>query len=420
MTTTVPAKANSSAWGVLRYREYRWMYIALAISFIGSAMQTAAINWHVWNLTGSELALGLVGLVRIVPVIVLSLFGGVVADAVDRRKLLIGTQILLLLLAGLLAFGTLNGWVSLIFIYVLTAAAGGLVAFDSPARNALLPALIPEHELPNASRLNVLMFTLTGAIGPAIAGLLLARFGPGMAYAANALSFVPVVLILLVLRNVAIKTKATTKRDIRLNSMLEGWHFVRRSPALWASMLLDFVATFLASATQLLPVYATDILKVGAVEYGWLSAATNLGATIGAAFMAQFGSRLRWQGQVMLWSVGIFGAATIVFGFSQLFWISMIALAVTGLMDSISAGIRNPMRQILTPDHLRGRMLGINMIFFMGGPQLGEFEAGLVAQLTTPVFSVVSGGVATVLAVGAIAWLYPVLRSYQEDAIRVA
>jgi MFS family permease len=417
MTSTHLTKANSSAWAALRYREFRWMYTAMIVSFIGSSMQNAAINWHVWTITQSELALGLVGLVRILPIIVFSLVGGVVADAVDRRRLLIRTQTLLLTTAGLLALATLGGSTTIWMIYLLTAISGGIVAFDQPARNALLPALIPERELPNATRLNVLMFTFTSVLGPMIAGWLLARVSPGIAYAVNAASFLPVVLVLLWLRQLVLNTRPSAKRDISFKSMLEGWHFVRNSPPIWSSMLLDFVATFFASAQQLMPVYATDILKVNAEGYGLLSAAPAIGAALGAVLMAQYGSRIKQHGTVMVWSVGFFGAATIVFGLSAAFVISLVAMAITGFADAVSAGIRSPMRQILTPDHLRGRMLGVNMIFFMGGPQLGEFEAGLLAQLTTPVFSVVSGGVATILAVAAIAYVYPSLRAYREDRL---
>jgi MFS family permease len=349
-----------------------------------------------------------------VPIIVLSLVGGVVADAVDRRKLLVRTQTLLLIIAALLALVTLSGHASIWVIYLLTAASGGVVAFDQPARNALLPRLVPEREIPNSSRLNILMFQVTGVTGPLVAGWLLARVSPGLAYAFNALSFLPVILVLLWLRRIPAANRPSEQRDISLNAMLEGWRFVRKSPALWSSMLLDFVATFFASAMQLLPVYATDILKVGAEGYGILSAAPAMGALLGAVVMAQYGGRIRRQGMVMIWAVVFFGIATIVFGLTNVFIISLLALAATGLTDTLSAGVRSPMRQLLTPDHLRGRMLGINMIFFMGGPQLGEFEAGLVAERYGPVFSVVSGGIVTVLVVAGIAYGYPALRGYEE------
>lgn len=376
-------------------------------------MQLAAVNWDVWRITHNELALGFVGLVRILPIIVLSLLGGVIADAMDRRKLQLVTQSLMLVSAGLLAFVTISGLESLALIYILTAAISGLGAFDQPARNAMIPNLVEPDEISHAARLNVVMYTVTSVLGPVIAGFILATMGSGAAYLFNALSFLPVVIVLIGLRRVLIPAPAGAKRQISMEAMWEGLRFVKSSPLLWSTMLVDFFATLLASATVLLPVYATDVLKVGATGYGVLTAAPAIGATLGAIVMAQYGGRIQKQGVVMLWAVAWFGVATIIFGYSSVFWLSMLALAGTGFTDSISAGIRSPLRQVLTPDHLRGRMLSVNMMFFMGGPQLGEFEAGVVARAFGPVVSVVSGGIATVLVVAWIAYNYPTLTRYR-------
>ncbi len=412
MSKTAP-QASTSAWSVLRHPGFRWFFIAQIFSITGSSMQLAAVNWDVWRITHNELALGVVGLVRIVPIIVLSLLGGVVADVIDRRKLQLATQSLMLIFAGILAIVTISGNESLPLIYILTAAISGMSAFDQPARNAMVPNLVQPHEISHAARLNVVMYTVTSVFGPVITGFILGTLGSGAAYLFNALSFIPVVIVLIGLGSVVISAPVGPKRTISLNSMFEGLRFVKGSPLLWSTMLVDFFATLLASATVLLPVYATDVLKVGAIGYGALSAAPAIGATLGAIVMAQYGGRIMKQGVVMLWAVAWFGVATIVFGYSTVFWLSLLALAGTGFTDSISAGIRSPLRQVLTPDHLRGRMLSVNMIFFMGGPQLGEFEAGVVAHLFGPVLSVVTGGVATVLAVAWIAYSFPTLTRYR-------
>jgi len=412
MNTPAP-EASSSAWSVLRHPGFRWFFFAQIFSITGSAMQLAAVNWDVWRITHNELALGIVGLVRIVPIIILSLLGGVVADAVDRRKLQLATQSLMLIFAGILAIVTIMGSESLALIYILTAAMSGMSAFDQPARNAMVPNLVRPDEISKAARLNVVMYTVTSVFGPVIAGFIIGRFGSGAAYLFNALSFIPVVIVLIGLARVMMPAPVGAKRDISFKAMFEGLHFVRSSPLLWSTMLVDFFATLLASATVLLPVYATDILKVGATGYGILSAAPAVGATLGAIVMAQYGGRIQKQGIVMLWAVAGFGLSTIVFGYASVFWLSLLALAGTGFTDSVSAGIRSPLRQVLTPDHLRGRMLSVNMIFFMGGPQLGEFEAGVVASLFGPVLSVVTGGVATVLAVAWIAYTFPNLTRYR-------
>jgi MFS family permease len=351
--------------------------------------------------------------VRVVPIIILSLLGGVVADAIDRRKLQLATQSLMLIFAGILAIVTIAGSESLALIYILTAAISGMAAFDQPARNAMIPNLVKPHEISDAARLNVVMYTVTSVLGPVIAGLILGTLGSGAAYLFNALSFIPVVIVLIGLKRVVMSAPVGPKREISFSAMFEGLRFVKGSPLLWSTMLVDFFATLLASATVLLPVYATDVLKVGATGYGVLSAAPAVGATLGAIVMAQYGGRIQKQGVVMLWAVAWFGVATIVFGYSTAFWLSLVALAGTGFTDSISAGIRSPLRQVLTPDHLRGRMLSVNMMFFMGGPQLGEFEAGVVARAFGPVISVVTGGIATVVVVAWIAYNFPTLTGYR-------
>lgn len=415
MTSSEPSAG--SAWSALRHPDFRAMYLAQFVSYCGSFMQLAAVNWHVYNLTGSMTALGLVGLVRVLPIILFSLLGGVVADARDRRKLMLFTQSAMLIPAFILALATFGDSVSLPLIYAATALISGLAAFDRPAWNALLPNLVPRSELGNAVRLNVLAAQMTAVLGPVLAGLALGALGPGAAYLLNALSFVPVVMALAFLRVAPVSVEMEgTKPEVSLRAMIEGLRFVRSTPLLWSSMLLDFFATFFSSALALLPVYASDILRVGEVGYGILYAAPYIGATLGALIMAQYGGRLKRQGEAMLIAVAVYGAATIVFGLSTSFLLALIALTVTGFADAISTAVRNALRQLLTPDRLRGRMLSINMIFFMGGPQLGEFEAGLVAQAFGAPFSVVSGGIGTLIVVAAIAHSVPALRTYRETA----
>ncbi len=204
------------------------------------------------------------------------------------------------------------------------------------------------------------------------------------------------------------------KQEVSLRAFTDGLRFIRSQPLIWSSMLLDFFAAFFSSAMALLPVYASDILKAGEAGYGVLYAAANIGALCGALLVAQWGRKLRQQGKAMLAAVAVYGMATILFGVSEVFWLSFIALFITGLADSISVVVRNTLRQLLTPDNMRGRMLSINMIFFLGGPQLGELEAGVMARVVSPVFSVVSGGVGTLIALGVIAATVPTLRAYRE------
>jgi MFS family permease len=404
----------TSSWFALRYPHFRSLFLAEFMVNIGASMQLAAVNWQVWQASKDELALGLVGLARVIPIVILALIGGVIADALDRRRLLMTAHALACLLVVSMAIMTLSNQIGLPLVYLITSLLAGITAFESPARVALLPALLPKAHLAHGARINTLMFPITAVVGPVIAGLVIEGAGPEAAYTLNAACILPAVFVLMRLK-VPAQTGAG-RRDIHFAALKEGLHFVWSTPALRGSMLLDFFATFFSSAMALLPVYADQILQVGPTGYGILYAAPAAGSIIGAMAMAQIGSRLRNQGQIMLRAVGIYGLATIIFGFSDVFAISFAALAVTGLADAVSMMIRSTMRQLLTPDRLRGRMISVNMIFFMGGPQLGEFEAGLLARLTSTPISVISGGVATVLVVALMATSIPALRGYQEAA----
>src|SRR5213596_3474409 len=330
----------------LRHRNFRLLWWGQLISFSGSMMQTAAILWHVSLLVPASrkgLALGMVGLVRVVPIIVFSLISGVVADALDRRRLMLATQTSMAVLAGILALLTFRGLGLVWPIYLLAALGSAAGSFDGPARQALIPNLVPREHLPNAISLNTIMLQIASVLGPSVAG-------------------------------------AGEKSDISLRAALEGLRFVFSSPMIRSTMLLDFFATFFSSATALLPIFAQDILHVGARGYGWLYAAPSAGAIVTSAAMIPLTERIRRAGPTLLWAVAGYGLATIVFGVSRSFWLTFSCLAMTGATDTVSTVIRNIIRQLETPDRLRGRMTGVNMVFFMGGPQLGEFEAGAVAN----------------------------------------
>ena len=401
----------------LQHRNFRLIWIGLLVSFSGSMMQNAALLWHVSLLVSPErkgLALGLVGLVRVLPIIVFSLVSGVVADAWDRRKLMLFTQTAASAVSLLLAFLAFAGLTVAWPIYALAALGSAVGAFDLPARQALVPMLVPREHLPNAITLNTIMFQTASVVGPAIGGLLIANTSVGWAYLANAVSFAFVIVALLMMRDVppVERSGGGSKDDVSLHAALEGLRFVFRSPLIRSTMLLDFFATFFSSATALLPIFAQDILQVGAKGYGWLYAAPAVGAMITSALMVPLTDRIERRGAVLLWAVAGFGLATAVFGLSRSFWLTFFCLAMTGATDSVSMIIRNIVRQFETPDRLRGRMIGVNMVFFQGGPQLGELEAGAVANWLGAPFSVVSGGIGCLIAVGWVAASTPMLRHY--------
>lgn len=381
-------------------------------------MQNAAILWQVSLLVPEDqkaIALGLVGVVRVVPIIVFSMISGVVADALDRRKLMLITQTGMTVVAVLLTLVTFGGLTVVWPIYVLAALGAAFGSFDGPARQSLVPNLVPREHLPNAISLNTIMFQIASVTGPALGGLLIGGLGVGWAYAFNAVSFLFVIAALILMRDLP-QRPVGEKSEISLRAAGEGLRYVFTAPLIRSSMFLDFFATFFASATALLPIFAQDVLKVGAQGYGLLSAAPSVGAMLTSLVMVRAIERMDRRGWIMLWAVFSYGLATVVFGFSRNFWLTFACLAATGAADTVSMVIRNVIRQLSTPDHLRGRMTSVNMIFFMGGPQLGELEAGAVAQAFGPVVSVVSGGIGCLLASAWVAWQTPELRAYRRDA----
>jgi MFS family permease len=410
-------RRTPSALVALQHRNFRLLWISQLISMAGSMMQSAAILWHVSLLVPEHdrgLALGMVGLVRVVPIVGFSMVGGVVADALDRRRLMLLTQTGMALAAAALAVVAFRGETGLWPIYLLAALGSAFGAFDSPARQALIPTLVPREHLPNAISLNTIIFQLASVLGPALGGLVIASLGVGWTYALNAVSFLFVIVALLMMRGVT-RPVAEERGDISWGAMRDGLKFVFRAPLIRSTMLLDFFATFFASATALLPIFAQDILAVGARGYGLLSAAPSAGALLASVVLVRWIQRIHHRGQTLLWAVLVFGVATVLFGVSRSFWLTFFCLAITGAADTVSMVIRNLIRQLHTPDALRGRMTGVNMVFFMGGPQLGELEAGLVAQAWGARLSVVTGGIACMLATGWIAWRTPPLRHYRSD-----
>lgn len=406
----------------LQHRNFRLLWIGQLVSFSGSMMQNAAILWHISLLVPEDkkgLALGLVGLVRIVPIIVFSMISGVAADALDRRKLMLITQTGLTLAAVALALITFGGLTTVWPIYLLAAIGSGFGAFDGPARNSLVPNLVPREHLPNAISLNTIMFQTASVAGPALGGLMIGSLGVGWVYAFNAVSFLFVIAGLLLMRNIPARAESE-RSDISLRAAREGLRFVFSAPLIRSTMLLDFFATFFASATALLPIFAQDVLRVGAQGYGLLSAAPSVGAMLTSLVMVRWVDKIERRGWVMLWAVLGYGLATVVFGFSRSFGLTFLCLALTGATDTVSMVLRNIVRQLGTPDQLRGRMTSVNMIFFMGGPQLGELEAGLVAQAFGPAVSVISGGIGCLLASAWVAWQTPELRTYRREAPSLA
>jgi len=399
----------------LRHRQFTLIWIGLIISMIGSQMQQWALFWHISQLSLAPIAVSIVGAVRFGAVLSFSMIGGLVADRYNRRAVMFITQTTQVGVALALGLLTMLGTIELWHIYLLTAIQAATMAFDMPARQSLVPNLVPREDLPNAFSLQSIAFN-TGAIaGPALSGVIIAYWGQEFAYLVNALSFVAVIAALVVMGTVP-QQRSAARKGLRaaLEDMSSGIRFIRRQKLILSSMILDFFATFFASANTLLPYFAQYVLHVGEVAYGWLAAAASVGAVSVGLVISQFG-HIRRQGQLLLGSVVVFGAAAILFGVARNYAVVFGALALMGAADSVSTIIRNTIRNMQTPDALRGRMTGINQIFFMGGPQLGEIEAGAVAQALGVPFAIISGGVGTILIVALIAARWPILLRYNGD-----
>ncbi|MEW6083748.1 MAG: MFS transporter [Chloroflexota bacterium] len=402
----------------LTHRKYLYLWLGLLISMAGSQMQFAAIHWHIRELTGEPdpLALGGIGLVRILPVVVFSFLGGAVADNYNRRKILFFTQSTLAIQAMLLAYLTFTGVVEIWHIYLLTAIQASAAAFDLPARQAMVPNLVSREHLPSAFSMNSIAFNTGAILGPLLFGFV-PEGGQGLAYLFNSISFLAVLAALFLMGQV--HQDVNKAGGISLKSMGDGVRFIFSKPLILSTMIMDFIATFFASANTMLPIVARDILSVGKSGYSWLVSSQAIGSVLAGMVVSQI-RELRRQGPLFIASVTLFGLATVWFGLSRTFIPAVSALLLIGASDAVSTVIRNTIRQLQTPDHIRGRMTSVNQLFFLGGPQLGEVEAGLVASLFGVPFAIVSGGIGCIAGMFLIIMKWPQLVSYNGDESNLA
>lgn len=398
----------------LKSRDYVLQWIGQFVSNAGTQMQVVALNWQLYEMTRSPYVLALLGASRIVPIIIFSLIGGTIVDAHNRKKILYVTQAAQAILAFTMATLTWSGMATVANLLVINALLVAIFCLDSPARAAILPSLVKREHYGNAVSLNIIGYNTSTVAGPAIAGFLIAAFGVASAYFINAASFVILFVALF-----AMKAHGAVEGDPQpasMHAIKEGLHFVKSRTLIWSTMILDFFSTLFAEATILLPIFAKDILHVGPELLGVLYAAPFVGASLIGLVAATIGKRLH-TGKILLGSIVLYACGTILFGISTNYLLSLGALAIVGAGDGMSSVIRNIIRQLSTPDYMRGRMTAINMIFYTGGPRLGEVEAGLLAGLVGAPMTVVIGGVGTMLVVGIMAFSIPILRQYKEDSV---
>ncbi|MEI9999194.1 MAG: MFS transporter [Verrucomicrobiota bacterium] len=386
-------------YAVLRLANYRYFVLARSFFTLAMQMQTVAVSWDIYqrlhmNPGDAALALGLIGLVQVLPMLLLALPGGHAADRFDRKTILRSTQLLFAVCAmALLILSKHQGHVGLYYLVLGIAGCGR--AFTAPAVTAFFPTLIPRDLLPNAMTWNSTIFQVTAMAGPAVGGLIVASWGPSTSYLVNILCSG---LSFLTFSLTAPSAVRTERPPVTWDSLVSGVRFVFGTRLLLGLFCLDLFAVLLGGATALLPIFANTILHVGPSGYGLMRAAPSLGAIIMAVITAHL-RPWRTAGRVMLFGVAGFGVATIVFGLSKLFWLSLVALALTGMCDNISVVVRQTVMQMITPDAMRGRVSAITFLFISCSNELGELESGLTARWFGAINSVVLGGIGTVLVV---------------------
>ncbi|MGD9646272.1 MAG: MFS transporter [Pirellulales bacterium] len=397
-----------NAYGVVKLPNFRRYLVGNFVGVLGMQMQTFALGYEIYERTESKLALGFVGLAQVAPVLALALVAGHVADHFSRKRVLMVCITCLGLVSAALTLISLEQ-APVPLIYVCLTLNGVARAFLQPAKGSMLPLIVPRSQFAHAVTWHTGGFHMAAVVGPALGGWVVAvTHKPALVYVLDLLSSL---FFLLMLARISIPTKAAASGALSWRTLAAGIEFLLRTRILLAAISLDMFAVLLGGAVALLPVYAKDILQVGPEGLGWMRAAPAIGALV-TAFMIAHLPPMRKAGPILVWSVAGFGIATVVFGLSRSFGLSLAMLFLTGALDNVSVVIRHTLLQLSTPNEMRGRVAAVNGLFISSSNELGAFESGLVAELTTPTISVVSGGLGTIVVVAAIAWLAPELRKY--------
>ncbi len=392
---------------------YRALWLGQIVSMMGTQMRYVGVAYHVFVLTGSTVAVGMIGLVEVIPLIIFSMLGGAVADRRDRRSLIAQSQIASMITAAALAFVAAQENPSLMWIYALTGVASAISGIDRPARTAMVPQLVPEGTLPAAMALRQVVFQTTQIFGPMFAGLMLARVDVAWVFVVDSITYVA---SLIALRWVPSMPVIRDSDATHMQSIREGLRFSSRTPVLLSIFMIDLVAMIFGMPRAVFPELATETFDVGADGLGILYAAISTGALVGA-LTTGWVTRVRAQGRAVLVAVAVWGLTITLAGLSLWsFPLTLFFLALAGAADVISAVFRGTMLQEATPDALRGRVSAVNIMVVTGGPRLGDVEAGLVAGAVGAPASVLVGGAACLLGTAAIARFFPSLRGYRTDA----
>jgi MFS family permease len=396
---------------VKRDREFRLLWLGQMVNGLGRQVTVVALPFELWQLTHSSLSIGLLALVQLVPILIFSLGGGAVADAVDRRRLLIVTQLLLAATSLALVLLAMQPSPPVWALYAVAFVAAGVGAVDGPARSSAIPRLVPRKRLPAAIALNWLSGQTVAVAGPVFAGVIIAISGVATAFAFDVATFMASLVALLMIAPIPPHPDA---RRPSLRSIAEGLRFARDRRIIMATFAIDLDAMVFGMPSSLFPQLALTVFNTGAAGYGLLNAAPAVGALVGAAFSGWVG-RVRRPGRGIVAAVAGWGAAILAFGLlTASFPIALLCLAFAGGADVVSAVLRNSIVQLITPDQLRGRLSSIHMLVVTSGPRFGDAEAAAVAAVAGPQFSVISGGVLCLLGLVAVVRFFPQLMAYES------
>jgi len=382
--------------------DYRRLWFGLSVGQLGQQMTSVAVAIQVFALTGSSFAVGVVGICAFVPLVFFGLYGGAVADAVDRRKLGLVASTGLWLLSVVLALQAVLDVGSVALLYVVVAFQAACFAVNNPARSAIIPRLLPAELLPSANALSTASFNLGYTVGPLLGGIIYGAVGPGAAYGVDCVTYTAALYALWRLPPVP------PQGDVRragLASVLEGLRYLRTRPNVLMTFLVDLCAMVLAQPRALFPAIAGAFYGGGTATVGLLSAAPAVGALTAVSVSGRLG-RVRRQGRAVVLAVIAYGTAIAAVGLTRTLWLGVALLAVSGAADMVSSVYRNTILQVATPDELRGRLQGVFIVVVAGGPRLGDFTAGTLASLTSETAAIVAGGSACVAAVTLLAARY--------------
>ncbi|MPZ49511.1 MAG: MFS transporter [Dehalococcoidia bacterium] len=411
MSESTPDNASPRHDPLAALRQPNFLLFTSSRTFygIGVTMLQTVMLWQVYEISDSPLALGLTGLARLIPSLIFTLIGGAAADSYNRRNIVLATQTVPIVCGVVLALATIDGWVTLGLIYGLVVAMGVAASFEGPARVAILPAIVRPETFANAVTVTSTLQSFAFVAGPALGGIFIAVIGVGGSYGVFVALAIMSVLTMALLRYVEPPKGAG---GVTIAAIKEGVVFVRANQVLLGAMALDMFAVIFGGVKALLPIYASDILEVGPKGFGLLNASFEIGAFL-MSFVLLVRPPTERSGRALIWAVVIFGAVTVLFGFSRNFYLSLVLYALIGASDMISVVMRSTTIQLATPDALRGRVSAVNQVFIQSSNQMNTLYSGIVASVTNATFAVVSGGFGTLFTVGLIGWRLPKLYSYR-------